>query len=197
MDLVAGRNCGECSVCCVVLNIDSKEFQKFPGVPCTYLHQGKGCAIHATVFPTCRGYHCGWRYLSRLSEEWRPDKSGVLIDFQTEDLPPAYSERPAVRLMIVGPIGTMFERRFLELVRSLIASGAPVVLAVPGPPKHFAVSVFLNDLLKEPVQNGDFAGIEAVLRTLAAGLSTHRFNPVAHGHGPARNPSKPSSPGVK
>jgi hypothetical protein len=181
----------------VVLNIDSKEFQKFPGVACSYLRQGKGCAIHATVFPTCRHYYCGWRYLSRLGDDWRPDKSGVLVDFQTEELPPAYAGRTAVRLMIVGPLETMFERRFLEVTRSLIASGTPVILAVPGPPKHFPASVFLNDLLKDAVKNGDFARVERVFRDLAAGLHSHRFNPVIHVSKAAHNALDPSSSGGK
>ncbi len=197
MDLVPGRKCGECSVCCVALNIDSKEFQKFPGVPCVYLRQGKGCTIHETVFPTCRHYFCGWRYLAAFGEDWRPDKSGVLIDFQAEEIPDAYPKRPGIRFMIVGPIETMHQRRFLEAVRSLIAADVPVVLAVPGPAKHFPAKVFLNDLLNEPVRSGDFARIEALFRELAAGLATHRFNPVAHVNPPPHNLPEPSPPGAK
>lgn len=197
MNLLPGRACGECSVCCVALNIDSREFQKFPGLACTYLRQGHGCSIHATVFPTCRAYHCGWRYLSGLGEEWRPDKSGVLIDFQTEDLPAAYPKRPGIRLMIVGPLETLFERKFLELVRHLIASEAPVVLAVPGPPRHFPASVFLNDMLKDPVRSGDFSAMSAVFRELAAGLSAHRFDPVVHRNPHPHNPPSPSPPSGK
>jgi hypothetical protein len=197
VDLVPGRNCGECSVCCVALNIDSKEFQKFPGIPCSYLRAGKGCSIHATVFPTCREYHCGWRYLAPLGEEWRPDKSGVLVDFQTEEIPPGYAGRIGVRLMIVGPIETMFERGFLELVGSLIVSGAPVVLAAPGPPKHFPAGAFLNDMVGEAVRNRDFAAMERVFRNLAAGLPTHPFNPVRHANTPPHIAPDPSPPGVK
>jgi hypothetical protein len=197
MDLVAGRHCGQCSVCCVVLNIDSKEFQKFPGLPCTYLRQGKGCAIHDTVFPTCRHYYCAWRHLAAFGEDWRPDKSGVLIDFQTDELPDAYPKRPGIRFMIVGPVETMFRRSFLEAVRSLLAAEVPVVLAVPGPPKHFPAKVFLNDLLTGPVRAGDFARIEAVFRELAAGLAGHRFNPVEHVNLPPHNLPDPSSLGPK
>ena len=193
MDLVADRHCGACSVCCVVLNIDSKEFQKFPGVPCTYLRQGKGCAIHENVFPTCRQYYCGWRHLAGFGEDWRPDKSGVLIDFQTEELPAAYPKRPGIRFLIVGPVETMFHRSFLEAVRSLVAIDVPVVLAVLGPARHFPAKVFLNDLLKEPVRLGDLPRIEAVFRELAAGLAAHRFDPVVHVNDPPHNLPSPSS----
>ena len=197
MDLVPGRICGECSVCCVALNIDSGEFQKFPGVPCSYLRAGKGCSIHATVFRTCREYHCGWRYFARLGDEWRPDKAGVLVDFQTEELPAAYSGRTGVRLMVVGALEVMWERRFLELVRYLIGSGTPVVLAVAGPPKHFPASVFLNDLVRDAVKNADFTRMEGVFRDLAASLRSHRFNPVRHTNPPPHNVPDPSSPDTK
>ena len=39
VELVAQRNCGECSVCCVSLNVDTKEFQKLPGIPCAHLRK--------------------------------------------------------------------------------------------------------------------------------------------------------------
>jgi hypothetical protein len=135
--------------------------------------------------------------LTAFGEDWRPDKSGVLIDFQTDELPDAYPKRPGIRFMIVGPVETMFRRSFLEAVRSLLVAEVPVVLAVPGPPKHFPAKVFLNDLLKDHVRAGDFARIEAVFRELAAGLSAHRFNPVEHVNPAPHNLPDPSSPGVK
>jgi hypothetical protein len=99
--------------------------------------------------------------------------------------------------MIVGPIETMFERKFLELVRSLIASKTPLVLAVPGPPGHFPASVFLNELLRDPVRSGDFARIERVFRELSAGLGSHRFNPVVHRNEVPHNLPSPSPPAAK
>ena len=43
-----------------------------------------------TRYEVCRTYHCGWRALGQLGEEWRPDKSGVLIDFQVEEFTNVY-----------------------------------------------------------------------------------------------------------
>ena len=182
VDMVADRNCGECSVCCVVLNVDTKEFQKLPGVPCGHLCEGGGCSIHATRYPVCRVYHCGWRYLGFLGEDWRPDKSGVLIDFQTDDLPAHYPKRPGIRLTLVDKAKAL-QPPFYDLVARLIAQDVPVVLAVVGPPGHFPAGAFLNDSLKEGVANRDFSQVEAVFLQALKGLESHQFNRVVHRHG--------------
>ena len=179
MHLVEDRSCGECSVCCVVLNVDTREFQKLPGVPCAHLCAKGGCSIHAERYPVCREYHCGWRYLGWLGEEWRPDKSGVLIEFQTDDLPSHYPKRPGVRLTIVDKKKAP-DRSFYSLVARLIAADVPVILAACGPPGHFPAGALLNDALKEPVLKRDLSKVEAVFMQAQQGLESHRFNRVVH-----------------
>jgi len=182
VEQVAGRSCGECSVCCVSLNVDSKEFQKQPGVACTHLCGGGGCAIHATRYPVCRVYHCGWRYLGLLGEDWRPDKSGVLIDFQFDDLPNHYPKRPGIRLTLVDK-GKALRRPFFDTVAGLVATDVPIILAVPGPPGHFPARAFLNDALKEAVLKHDLSQIQAVFAQALKGLEAHHFSRVMHRHG--------------
>ena len=181
MDLVAGRTCGECSACCTVLNVDTPEFQKLPGKPCAHLC-AQGCAIHETSFPVCRTYHCGWRHLAGLPDDWRPDKSGVLVDFQWDDLPPHYPKRPGIRLTVFGPTETALRLGFLDYVTRLIASDVPVILAVPGPPGFFSAGALLNDALKEAVVRRDVAGVQAILAEAFKSLASHKFNPVVHRH---------------
>ncbi|HMI97023.1 MAG TPA: hypothetical protein VK479_10970 [Micropepsaceae bacterium] len=181
MDLVAGRECGECSVCCTVLNVDTPEFQKLPGKPCAHLC-AQGCAIHETRFPVCRAYHCGWRYLAGLSEDWRPDKSGVLVDFQADDLPPHYPKRPGIRLTVFGPPEAALKPIFLDYVARLVASDVPVILAVPGPPAFFPAGALLNDALKEAVARRDLAGVQTIMAEAFKSLASHKFNPVVHRH---------------
>ncbi len=183
MELVKQRSCGECSVCCVVLNVDTEEFQKLPGIACAHLGAGGGCAIHGTRYAICRAYHCGWRFLGALGEDWRPDKSGVLIDFQTGDLPAHYPKRPGIRLTLVDQQKPL-TRPFYDYVARLVAADVPVVLAVRGPAGHFPAGAFLNDALKEAVLQRDLSQVEAVFREAITGLKTHRFNPVVHAHRP-------------
>lgn len=184
MQLVPGRECGECTACCVVLNIDSPEFQKPPGKPCTHLRERGGCAIHATLYPTCRAYHCGWRYIAGLGDDWRPDRSGVLIDLQHEDLPAHLPKRPGIRLMVFGPPETTLTPAVLDWMARLVAAEVPVVLAVPGPAGHFPAGALMNDVLKDAVSRRDLAGVQSVLEAAFKGLAAHKFNPVVHRHTP-------------
>jgi hypothetical protein len=179
VDLVKERTCGDCSVCCVVLNVDTKEFQKLPGVACGHLCAGGGCSIHATRYPVCRAYHCGWRYLAFLGEDWRPDRSGILIDFQTDGLPAHYPKRPGIRLTIVDRSKGL-QRPFYEYIARLVAADVPVVLAVPGPPGHFPAGAFLNDALKNAALKRDLSQVEAVLAHAQKSLESHQFNRVVH-----------------
>ena len=186
MELVPGRNCGECTVCCTVHTFDSPEFQKLPGVTCSHLRAGGGgCAIHATRYPACRAYHCAWRFMPGLGEGWRPDRSQVLVDFQSEDLPPQYPKRPGVRLTLVGPREAVFHPAFLDFVAQLVMNDVPSFLAIPGPPGHFPVSGFLNDALKDAAMARDFPQIQAFFSQVLAALEGHVFNPVTLRHGTA------------
>jgi hypothetical protein len=184
VDLVPGRECGECSVCCVVLNVDTPEFQKLPHHRCQHLKTGGGCGIHATRFPVCRAYHCGWRYLAGLPDDWRPDRSGILIDFQTDEIPDHYPKRPGIRLTISGPRESALQPIFLDYVARLVAADVPVILAVPGPPGHFPAGMFLNDILNDAVSRRELSGVKAVFETAFKSLATHTFNPVVHRNRP-------------
>ena len=76
--LVAGRDCGGCTVCCVHLKIDEPELKKAAGVPCEY-RTDKGCGIYETRFPICRSWHCLWRHIGAMPDEARPDHLGIVF----------------------------------------------------------------------------------------------------------------------
>ena len=186
MELVEGRTCGECKICCIYTHIDTKEFQKPPGIACSHLC-AQGCSIYETRFPACRAYHCGWRYLEFLSDNWRPDKSGALLVFTPpEELPPGYAT--GVSFILVAPPPTGFTRVLYHYVANLIADGVHVMLAVPGPPGEYPVVAFLNDELREAALRRDFTPIEAVFAEALAlnGAPSRRFRKLM--------PGRPASP---
>ena len=44
---------------------------------------GRGCAVHDCPRPpVCTEFSCWWQQDERLPEDWRPDKSGVLLAYQ-------------------------------------------------------------------------------------------------------------------
>jgi hypothetical protein len=177
VELVEGRECGECTVCCVTLHIDTDEFRKLPGVRCPHLGDARGCSIYPIRPSACRTYHCGWRYLSFLSDSWRPDKSGVLIAFTPKDeLPARYAS--GVGFILVTPPPGGFARALYHYVAHLIADEVYVTLAVPGPPGYYPAVTVLNDRLRDAAKSGNLARIEAVISEALTSAKSHAFRPV-------------------
>jgi Fe-S-cluster containining protein len=86
------RECGGCSLCCVVLRVD--ELGKLGGVPCEKLRPEGGCGIHATRPRVCRAYHCLW-LRGGLEEADRPDQLGAVLDVTSEAGAPFLAIREA------------------------------------------------------------------------------------------------------
>ncbi|KQT32908.1 hypothetical protein ASG29_09150 [Sphingomonas sp. Leaf412] len=76
--VLADRTCGDCTICCTVLKVDSPDFQKPADVACAHLGAG-GCGIHAIRPHICRTWFCAWRRVPALPDAARPDRSGLLV----------------------------------------------------------------------------------------------------------------------
>lgn len=81
-----GRSCGECYACCVHLGIE--ELKKWPGQTCRHLDGASGPFTRCTIYQNrplaCSTYYCGW--IAGLgSDDYRPDKSGILTTFYPAD----------------------------------------------------------------------------------------------------------------
>jgi hypothetical protein len=156
--------------------------RKSPGVACRHLVPGGGCGIHDTRPPVCREYHCAWRFMAELDETWRPDLSGVLLEFQDFDIPEGYDQRPALRMSVVGPIETVFKRGFLNLVMLMVERNVPLFLCMRGPPGFYPVNSFLNDALKEAVAAKDMRAVAVTLGGMLQDLANVEYQPAKYEH---------------
>ena len=78
VQLVPGRSCGECSLCCKLLRIDT--FNKPVGTWCTHCAPGRGgCTIYESRPTECRDFYCGWLTWATLGPEWRPNKCKMFL----------------------------------------------------------------------------------------------------------------------
>jgi hypothetical protein len=76
--VVPGRECGSCSLCCKVYFI--AELDKPAGKWCQHCKPGKGCVIHATTLPDqCAKFNCLWRTDAALPAHWKPDQSRMVV----------------------------------------------------------------------------------------------------------------------
>lgn len=183
-NLVPGRECGHCTVCCYALPIDTGEMQKLSGAVCEHC-TGRACAIYETRPSNCRGFYCAWRLLPQLDDDWRPDRSGILVTPQSENIPPAFALREGIEFMVLGGEAAIRRPGFAEFVATLVHRRVPVFLAIPGPVGMIAARVFANDLLQQSVARRDRAGVVDAMLGIFSSAQKATFAPDVFRHGDA------------
>jgi hypothetical protein len=79
-DLVAGRSCDNCTMCCKLLAVDV--IAKPRAAWCPHCDQKRGCTIYETRPDSCRGFYCGYLRLPQLDERWKPAKAKFLVNYE-------------------------------------------------------------------------------------------------------------------
>lgn len=122
--LVEGRECDECTVCCVSLKINEPELKKPADVRCDFLTQASGCSIYENRPPVCRSWYCGWRGLAEVDESMRPDKSGLMVKL--------IGIKSVSLMLIKGRESQIFwDARTLEMICKLRDQGFAIFTSVP------------------------------------------------------------------
>lgn len=170
------RACGECTVCCTALAIDTPEFRKAPGITCTNC-TAKGCSIYETRFPICRSYFCGWIQLPELDDAWRPDRSGVIVSPMRDNIPDDFALREGVELLILTGEKAIRRAGFAAFVARSITGGVATFLAMPGPTAHYPARVLLNRPLASAVARRDEQAVIETLVRIVKSAAQHRFEP--------------------
>ena len=80
-ELIAGRDCDGCTMCCKLLAIDV--LNKPRGRWCGHCNARAGCRIYETRPEPCRSFYCGYRRIADLDERWKPSHAKFLINFET------------------------------------------------------------------------------------------------------------------
>lgn len=169
---MADRPCGDCSVCCTYKLVDAPGFTKPPGVMCEHC-LSPGCGVYETRHEVCRTYRCAWKFATWLPEDMRPDRSGVVIDFQDSDLP----GRELEATVLAFSDGGDFERNPVpDVIASLIDNGVLVRLARSGPPGLLDAQAVANGALDEAVRTRNVA---LLLTELRAGVRVLENSPRA------------------
>src|ERR1700754_2456347 len=125
MDLVPGRECGECTVCCTELHINTPGLKKLARVRCQNLRDDGCCSIYATRYQVCRDFHCGWRAMAGLSDSWRPDRSGIVLIPKTKSTPPGYLPGSGVEIVLLQR-GALYNAELPGLIAAWVKARVPV-----------------------------------------------------------------------
>lgn len=144
--LVPNRECGECTVCCINLRIEEENFKKQAGTPCPHLIEKKGCNIYPERPEVCRNWFCAWRYMPQLGEEWRPDKSYVLLRFKEDGL---------ILEPIEAPLDVLTSKKVIEIIGGGIENGISMYISVPTKEGYCNSILMLNGHLKSVISTGE------------------------------------------
>lgn len=133
-----GRICGDCTICCTVLKVDSPDFRKPADVPCHHLGS-QGCAIHAVRPSICRTWFCAWRRLADLPDAARPDRSGLLVSLNFVRAPRNCLEGVAINVRLLpgsqairnGMAAAVLDRLCTRLVPVWFSDGSEKMLMHP------------------------------------------------------------------
>jgi hypothetical protein len=171
-ELVEGRECGECTVCCKDLTVDTPTFKKLPGIACDHCIPSSGCGIYSARPDVCRTWFCGWRRIKWMDDTLRPDRSGILVRFTVDDIPNGYVGDTGIIFDVIGPCDGLLRPGVAEAIGGSVAGGIATFLAVPGLPGFVSTKVLLNPNLVGPVerQDGDAARAELVRAFIHAAL---------------------------
>ena len=172
------RECGGCTLCCTVLPIRSDGLEKQSGTHCPHCTENVGCTIYPKRPSACRAFLCGWRELPFIPDDMRPDRCGILVVADPNDIPPGYRKMPGVKFVVTGGKETLANESFLECLAGLVHARAPAFLAVPGPPGFFFAKAFLNLRLADAVERQDGAAMIEALTPIMAELAAGPFEPV-------------------
>lgn len=76
-NLVAGRSCDGCTMCCKLFAIPA--VPKAEGVWCQHCDIGKGCTIYEARPKECRDFFCHYRLDIAVPEHWKPSQSHMTM----------------------------------------------------------------------------------------------------------------------
>ena len=149
-------SCGSCVVCCEALKINSPEITKKSGVLCQHC-TGGGCGIYETRPQVCRSFYCGWRMIKGFGEDWRPDRSGILIQV-VPDHPDQYTgAATGFNFVILGGEAAIMRPGVSEYIAQLVSHDVAVFLSADSP------KTLINDFLKDLVAAGNMPGVTKML----------------------------------
>ena len=120
------RSCGSCTVCCIVPPIKSPTFSKQSSTSCEHC-TASGCSIYLFRPQACRDFLCGWRSLPFLDARWQPDKCGLMIVPEEENVPPEFQRRQGLNFTVFRNSEDLEQAFVVEMIAGL----APPCAALP------------------------------------------------------------------
>ena len=179
--ILAGRECGDCTICCRVLPISTERFRKTTNELCKHCDEGKGCRIYQSRPGFCRDFYCGWRLNPDVPATWRPDRSGIFIQRiareHIEEIPDAFDSGYALLFLLLRP-DAIDRPALIETIADYVIQRVPAFLAIPGPVGYLPAQIFLNEAMESAAVKRDLNTMMMIIRQALEALKRQQFEPV-------------------
>jgi hypothetical protein len=172
------RSCGSCTVCCIVPPVRSPAFSKQSNTKCMHCIESVGCSIYLFRPQVCHDWLCGWRSLPFLDDRWRPDRCGLLVVPEDENVPPDFVRREGLNFTAFRKSEDLEQPFVIEMIAGLVHSRVPTFLSVPGPSGFHPSMALLNSRIDEAARERDGSKIRSVLVSAYNTLKRGDFQPV-------------------
>ena len=153
--LLADRSCDGCTACCAFPPIRTEKLQKPANLLCPHCAEGAGCTVYEVRPDVCRGFYCGWFFLSELGPAWHPNHSGVVIRAE-------HFDDDTITLLILRLSPFLVSEEFAGVVGGWVEAGIGVEFERVGPPGHLPAKMRMNELLDEAVAAQDLREMHKV-----------------------------------
>ena len=130
------RECGECTMCCLVLEISP--LNKARNEPCKFCD--KGCTIYNDRPQHCKDFECLWLKDESISEDLRPDICGVVFEKLGDH---------DIYLALVDPKRPHAWLDIRDFMNKLADEGNAVVVATGKRPVRLPKGKTIDDVRKE------------------------------------------------
>jgi len=102
-----------------------------------------GCKIYTKRPSVCQDWHCAWRFMPQLDENWRPDLSGIMV---------RADENGIISQPIHDPKTVLITAQAIELIGGGVAQGIPMSMSIPIRKGYRSYSTSLNEPLAAAVE---------------------------------------------
>ena len=117
-----------------------------------------------------------------FSEDWRPDRSGVFSELET-DVPEHLMSSVGISLTLTGnPLKTIRQPWFIDFIATGVRGGVALFLALPGPVGFKGAKVSLNTPEMSRAASGPRADVKALLEKALKVLHDYDFKPYVMQH---------------
>lgn len=138
-----------------------------------------GCDIYGQRPAACRTYFCGWRRLAFLDDDWRPDRSGVVIESGSAT---TVGTGSLVLILVGNPLKTIRRQQFLDFVRHLLDRKTTLFLSLPGGAGQAKAALSLNTPEMHAAAAQSRSHARVALENVMQRLSKHAFVPYPLEH---------------